>query len=153
LILIDLLFYTKDGTDLNSWSKGEKSPVFTAENSSETKTDDEKSNIASDEVLGSWALKDYLRKNNVGGTDITIKHSSDGNREITIYDSTGKALEKYTVDPKTGKGVNSANEAVDLPQTGDNSLTHIIIMTIAMAMLGLGILCLKSNLKIRRKEE
>lgn len=104
------------------------------------------------EIIHSLARR-YLSKNNVSGTDITIKHSNDGNREITIYDSTGKALEKYTVDPKTGKGVNSANEAVDLPQTGDNSLTHIIIMTIAMAMLGLGILCLKSSLKIRRKEE
>lgn len=151
--LSHLLFYTKDGTDLNSWSKGEKSPVFTAENSSETKTDDGKSNIASDEVLGSWALKDYLRKNNVGGTDITIKHSSDGNREITIYDSKGNELEKYTVDPKNGKGTTSSNEVVDLPQTGNNSLTHIIIMSIAMTMLGLGIICLKSSMKIRRKEE
>lgn len=40
-----------------------------------------------------------------------------------------------------------------MPQTGNNALTNIIIMSIAITMLGIGLLCLKSSMKIRRKEE
>lgn len=151
--LSHLLFYTNDGTDLNSWSKGEKSPVFTAETSSETKTDDDKSNIASDEVLGSWALNDYQNKNKVTDTSASIKRTAYGDREITITDSKGNVLDKYTVDPKTGKGVNSANEAVDLPQTGVNSMYKLFIILGAFMMIGLGILFIKNSMKVRRREE
>jgi len=148
--LSHLLFYTKDGTDLNSWSKGEKAPVFVPENAV---LPDEKDNIASYEELCDWANKDYQNRNKTADTSASIKPGTDGNIEVTITDTTDKVLDKYTIDPKTGKGVNSADEAVDLPQTGNNSLTNILIVTIAFVMLGLGLICIKLSMTIRRKEE
>lgn len=148
--LSHLLFYTNDGTDLNIWSKGDKAPVFSSEEVAEP---DDKDNIASDEQLCSWANKDYQSKNKVTDTNASIKSTADGDREITITDSKGNVLDKYTIDPKTGKGVNSANEAVDLPQTGINSMYKLFTILGAFIMIGLGIICIKGSMKVRRREE
>jgi LPXTG-motif cell wall-anchored protein len=150
--LSHLLFYTNDGTDLNSWSKGDKAPVFASGNSN-TEAVDDKDNIASDEQLCSWVVNDYQRKNKVTDTSASIKRTADGDRVITITDSKGNVLDKYTVDPKTGKGVNSANEAVDLPQTGINSMYTLFGILGAFMMIGLGIICIKDSMKVRRREE
>ncbi len=149
--LSHLLFYTNDGTDLNSWSKGDKAPEFASENVVEA--DDDKDNIESDEMLCSWAVNDYQSKNKVTDTSASIKRTADGDCEITITDSKGNVLDKYTVDPKTGKGVNSANEVVDLPQTGINSMYRLFSILGAFMMIGLGILCIKGSMKVRRREE
>lgn len=148
--LSHLLFYTNDGTDLNSWIKGEKSPVYAVESVTEPI---EKNNIASDDELCDWARNDYQTKNNVKYTNATMNIDDKRDYEITITDSKGKVLDKYTVDPETGKGTNSENEAVDLPQTGNNSLTNILIITIAFVMLGLGLICIKFSKNASRKEE
>ena len=79
-------------------------------------------------MLCSWAVNDYQSKKKVTDTSASKKRDSDGEREITITNSKGKVLDKYTVYPKTGKGVNSANEAVDLPQTGTNSMYRLFII-------------------------
>ncbi|WP_295079645.1 FMN-binding protein [Ruminococcus sp.] len=92
-------------------------------------------------------------KNKVTDTSASIKRTADGDREITITDSKGNVLDKYTVDPQTGKGVNSANEAVDLPQTGINSMYKLFIIFGAFMMIGLGILCIKGSMTARRREE
>ncbi|MCR4640221.1 FMN-binding protein [Ruminococcus sp.] len=148
--LSHLLFYTNDGTDLNSWSKGDKAPVFASENYVEA---DDKDNIASDEELCSWAVNDYQSKNKVTDASASIKRTSDGDREISITDSKGNVLDKYTVDPETGKGVNSANEPVNLPQTGNNSMYRLFIILGAFMMIGLGMICIKGSMKVRRREE
>ena len=150
--LSHLLFYTNDGTDLNSWSNGDKAPEF-ASGTSNTEAVDDKDNIASDEELCSWANKDYQSKNKVTDTSASIKRTADGEREITITDSKENVLDKYTVDPETGKGINSANEAVDLPQTGINSMYTLFVILGAFMMIGLGILCIKGSMKVRRREE
>lgn len=92
-------------------------------------------------------------KNKVTDTSASIKRTADGDSEITITDSKGNVLDKYTVDPQTGKGVNSANEAVDLPQTGINSMYKLFIIFGAFMMIGLGILCIKGSMTARRREE
>ncbi|MCR4794329.1 MAG: LPXTG cell wall anchor domain-containing protein [Ruminococcus sp.] len=92
--LSHLLFYTNDGTDLNSWSKGDKSPEFASENS---------------------------------------------NTE--------------TVDPETGKDVNSANEAGDLPQTGINSMYKLFTILGAFMMIVIGAFAVKSSGAVRRRED
>ena len=149
--LSHLLFYTNDGTDLNSWDKGEKAPVFSSENSS--KGSSEKEKTFSDAELCSWANKDYLKKDHSVDTGASIRSISDGNREITITDSTGKVLDKYTVDPKTGKGTNSAGEMVDLPQTGCNSMTNLLAVFGALAMIVFGAFAVKASGVLRRRED
>ena len=143
------LFYTNDGSDLNSWVKTEISPEF-GEKSIESP--EEKPDVASDEELCDWARKDYQKKNDVKYTNATIRNNDKGEREITITDKTGKVLGKYTVDPQTGTGTDSEGEAVDLPQTGNNSMTHLLILLGAIMSVVIGAFAIKASGMIRRRE-
>jgi LPXTG-motif cell wall-anchored protein len=62
---------------------------------------------------------------------------------ITLKDTSGKDLDTYVIDPKTGKGVNAANESVDLPKTGNNAPDSLLMMIAAMLLTGLGWLTAK----------
>lgn len=141
------LFYTNDGSDLNSWVKAESSPVFGEESV------EEKPDIASDEELCEWAEKDYQKKNGVKDTKATITGNDKGEREITITDKTGKVLDKYTVDPKTGKGTDSEGKAVDLPQTGNNSVTNLLILLGAVMFMVTGAFAVRASERFRRRED
>ncbi|WP_028521249.1 FMN-binding protein [Ruminococcus flavefaciens] len=141
------LFYTNDGSDLNSWVKAESSPVFVEENA------EEKPDIASDEELCEWAEKDYQKKNGVKDTKAAITGNDKGEREITITDKTGKVLDKYTVDPKTGKGTDSEGKAVDLPQTGNNSVTNLLILLGAVMFMVTGAFAVRASERFRRRED
>lgn len=143
------LFYTNDGSDLNSWSENSKAPVFGEESVIEP---EEKANIASDEELCEWARNDYQKKNNVKYTNATMSSDDNGDYEITITDKTGKVLDKYTIDPKTGTGKNSADEAVELPQTGNNSMTNWLILLGAFMSIGIGIFVVDASGIVRRRK-
>lgn len=75
----------------------------------------------SEKQLCKWASKDYEKKNDSVVANAEITSSDDEKCEITLKDYEGNVLDVYTVDPATGEGTNSADEAVDLPQTGKNS--------------------------------
>ena len=65
----------------------------------------------------------------------------------------GNVLDTYIIDPKTGEGTNSANEAVSLPQTGNNSMTNILMVFGALIMIVIGLaVVLKSGIFDLRKE-
>ena len=58
----------------------------------------------------------------------------------------------YSVS-KSGEGTNSANEAVSLPKTGNNTMTNILMALGALIMIALGIASvLKSKIFDYRKE-
>ena len=141
------LFYTNDGSDLNSWVMGESSPEFGEE------IIEEKPDIASDEELCEWAEKDYQKKNGVKYTNAVISSDENGGRVITISDKSGKVLDKYTIDPKTGKGSDSDGEAVDLPQTGNNSMTNLFILLGAIMSVIMGAFAIRASGVIRRRED
>ena len=141
------LFYTNDGSDLNSWVMGESSPEFGEE------IIEEKPDIASDEELCEWAEKDYQKKNGVKYTNAVISSDENGRRVITISDKSGKVLDKYTIDPKTGKGSDSDGEAVDLPQTGNNSMTNLFILLGAIMSVIMGAFAIRASGVIRRRED
>ena len=83
-----------------------------------------------------------------------MSSDDNGNYEITITDKTGKVLDKYTIDPKTGTGTNSADEAVDLPQTGNNSMTDLFMVLSAVMTTVIGAFAVKiSGICRRRKDE
>ncbi len=110
-------------------------------------------NIASDEQLAQWASHDYMDKNDAEVGDVDVKPASDGMYEIVLKDKDNKVLDTYTIDPKTGKGTNSANEKVDLPQTGNNSMTDLWIVFGALFMIGLGLAALKLSRRVYRKKD
>ena len=110
-------------------------------------------NIASDEELAMWAVNDYMDKNDTEVGDVDVKPASDGMYEITLKDKDNNVLETYIIDPKTGQGTNSANEPVDLPQTGNNSMTDLWLVFGALFMIGLGLAALKLSRRVYRKKD
>ena len=147
--LSHFLFYTNDGSDLNSWEKGADSPVFGTE---DIKPDDKTDYIASDEELCNWAKHDYESKTGATGTNASLRVNDDGTYEITITDKDGKVLDTYIIDPRTGIGVNAANAEVNLPQTGNNSTAGLLAVMGALAMIGFGFCSVKRSGIVRRKE-
>ena len=125
----------------------------TTEKTTETTTKPtENKNIASDEELLNWAKKDYEDKNGTSNTSATLNKKDNGDYEIIITDETGKLLDTYTIDPKTGTGVNSSNEEVNLPQTGNNSLKNVLVAAFALMLSALGTLCINGSGMLRRKK-
>lgn len=165
--LSHLLFYTNDGSDLNIWSAGENSPGFGTETAAVTTTSaanttttstsvsettiTEKTIHATDEELCEWAGNDYQSKHGTKYTNAVMSVMDDGKYEITITDKTGKVLDKYIIDPETGKGTDSADNEIDLPQTGNNSPTDMLMAVLAFMLMGLGIFGIKVSFGKKRQ--
>ncbi|MDE7093999.1 MAG: LPXTG cell wall anchor domain-containing protein, partial [Oscillospiraceae bacterium] len=123
--------------------------VVTTEESTTTTT---VQHIASDEDLCKWAIVDYESKTGVTPANAEITAKTEGQYEITLTNDTGSVLTVYVIDPRTGTGTNSNNEEVNLPQTGNNSLTNMLIAIGAMMTTAFGFLAVKSSNVIRRKK-
>ena len=73
--------------------------------------------------------------------------------ECTITDENGNVLDVYTVDPKTGTGTDSSNAEVNLPQTGNNSMTNWLLCVGAAMFMALGFGAVKASGILKRKED
>ena len=82
-----------------------------------------------------------------------ITAKSDSAYEITLEDADGNVVDVYTIDPKTGKGTDSANRDVNLPQTGNLSPTAALLMFGGSLIVMLGIIAMYYSGIFRRKEE
>ena len=109
-------------------------------------------NIA-DEDLCSWALNDYLKKTGVIAVNAEITARSEEACEITLTDENGNVLDIYTVDPKTGTGTDSSNAEVNLPQTGNNSMTNWLLCVGAALFIAFGFGAVKASGIFKRKED
>lgn len=107
--------------------------------------------IASDDDLCKWTLDDYKKRTGIKAADVELIENSEGMYEITLSDEEGKVLDIYTIDPDTGTGTNSANEEVNLPQTGNGSMKKILIVLGALTLIGLGFYIVKISGVIRRE--
>ena len=107
--------------------------------------------IASDDDLCNWVINDY--ENRTGQTSISaeITSKSDDAYEITLKDKDGNVVDVYTVDPVTGNSNNSADEYVNLPQTGNNSMYNWMVVSGAFILVICGCFAVKSSGFIRRK--
>ena len=148
--LSHLLFYTNDGSDLNKWSMGTGSPVFAEESS---KQPDDTDHIADDDVLCSWVNNDFQRRVKSDGSTASIRSKSSGKYEIAVTDESSEVLDVYTIDPETGKGVNSANATVDLPQTGKTSPLNELMAFLAVALAGAGAFIINRSTILRRRND
>ena len=109
-------------------------------------------NIA-DEDLCSWALNDYLKKTGVIAVNAEITARSENAYEITLTDLNGNVLDVYIVDPKTGTGTDSSNAEVNLPQTGNNSMTNWLLCVGAALFMAFGFGAVKASGILKRKED
>ncbi|MBE6864480.1 MAG: hypothetical protein E7495_08000 [Ruminococcus flavefaciens] len=129
--------------------------IVTTEPTTEiTTTPVSEKHIASDDDLRNWAINDYKNKNKNGQTNISAEITSKSNDtyEITLRDKDGNTVDVYTIDPVTGSGSNSANEDVDLPQTGNNAMKNWMILLGSFMLIICGWFSVKSSGFIRRKE-
>ncbi|MDE5754223.1 MAG: LPXTG cell wall anchor domain-containing protein, partial [Oscillospiraceae bacterium] len=108
--------------------------------------------IASDEELCDWAINDYEDKTGVTPTNAEINEEADGQYEIILTDDAEKVLDVYVIDPNTGIGTDSNDEEVNLPQTGNNSLTNMLIALGSLMTTTFGFLAVKSSGVLRRKK-
>ena len=102
-------------------------------------------NIGTAEQFVNWAVVDYQYRNGKPVRDTDINITDSGIYEITLKDSGGNVLDVYYIDPQTGEGTNSANETVDLPQTGNNSMVNVIIVFASLMMIILGLAAVKMS--------
>ena len=109
-------------------------------------------NIA-DEDLCSWAINDYQKKTGVTPANAEITARSEEACEITLTDENGNVLDVYTVDPKTGTGTDSSNAEVNLPQTGNNSMTNWLLCVGAAMFMAFGFGAVKASGIFKRKED
>ena len=109
--------------------------------------------IASDEVLCSWAVSDYQSKTGAAGIRAEITSVHDGKYIITLTDQSGRSVEEYSIDPSTGIGVNTADEAVNLPQTGNNKLTGLLTVIAGFLLTVCGWHTFTASGILRRKKD
>ncbi len=98
-------------------------------------------------------LKDYQSKGGTTAVKATLISAADEEYRIALTDADGKQLDVYTIDPYTGTGTNSAQEAVNLPQTGNNALTNRVIAVAALLLIAAGSLAVYASGVIRRRKE
>ena len=129
-----------DETTTTTTTTAETTTTITSETTTTTTTTEISSDDKTfpDEKLAEWAQKDFEKKTSEKVSETSVTTTSDGNREIVLKDAEGNVLETYVIDPETGLGKNSANEAVALPKTGNNSLTDLFAVCGAIIMVGLG---------------
>ena len=109
--------------------------------------------IADDATICSWAIADYQKK--TGKNNITAELNTDSDKEfkITLKESDGKILDVYTIDPASGTGTDSEHGTVNLPQTGNQSMSDWLLVFAAFLLFGFGMIPVqKSGLMRRRKK-
>ena len=136
---------TESGTETSTLSTETSTLTTTSSTTSVT-------NIA-DEDLCSWAINDYQKKAGIVPANAEITARSKEACEITLTDENGNVLDVYTVDPKTGTGTDSSNAEVNLPQTGNNSMTNWLLCVGAAMFMALGFGAVKASGILKRKED
>ena len=97
-----------------------------------------------------WVVKDYQKRTGVSDVNAEITASSDNEKTITLTDKEGKVLDVYTIDPASGSGKNSAGEAVELPQTGMDTLPNYFAVIGSLVLMILGAFAVKFS---RRRDD
>ena len=117
-------------------------------------TETSATHIASNEDLCDWVIVDYEDKTGITADNAEITDEENGNYEITLKDKDEEILDIYIIDPNTGTGTETNNnKEVNLPQTGNYSLTNLMIAVGAFLMTGIGFYTIKISDVIRCKEK
>ncbi|MDE5763436.1 MAG: LPXTG cell wall anchor domain-containing protein, partial [Ruminococcus sp.] len=128
-------------------------------------------NIGSDAELCEWSVNDYnskkfneikanadikeiknIDKAAVLASSAEITEKSDVLYKVTLKNASGEVLDVYEISPITGIGEDSKDAEVNLPQTGNNSVTNIVTALAALMMTIAGFAAVKFSGIFRRKE-
>ena len=99
-----------------------------------------------------YSCTPYNGKNESAAASAEITDKSNGQYQITLTDDSGDVLDVYEINPETGIGQDSNGNEVNLPQTGNNSLTNIMAVLGAFMMTVFGFVSVKFSGIFRRKE-
>ena len=128
-------------------TKSEETTTATATTKAEDKT------IGTNDEITKMVEKDYFVKTGKNAASSETNVNKDGTLTVELKDENGNVIDKYTVDPETGKGTDADGNEVDLPQTGINSLgtagaavgAVMLMLAGAAAVHGSGVLRKKEN--------
>ena len=109
--------------------------------------------FATVEEMEEMTIKDFKKKTRNTAANAETKVTDDGSVSITLTNYKGDVLDTYTIDPKTGKGTQSNGDEVNLPQTGNNSMTDGLIGFGAFMMTVFGAVFLKMSGVFRRRKD
>uniref|UniRef100_UPI00266FE487 LPXTG cell wall anchor domain-containing protein n=1 Tax=uncultured Ruminococcus sp. TaxID=165186 RepID=UPI00266FE487 len=144
---------TESNTETSTTPTTHTAESETAETTLTTTSDTTSVTNIADEDLCSWAISDYQKKAGITPANAEITARSENTCKITLTDENGNVLDIYTVDPKTGTGTDSSNTEVNLPQTGNNSMTNWFLCVGAVLFMGFGFGAVKASGVLKRKED
>ena len=106
------------------------------------------------EQLADMAEKDYEEKTGIRPVNALPMINADDSVTIAVYDENEQPLDAYILDPNTGTGeLHSDKSAVNLPQTGNNSMAMAGTAAAAMALTVAGAFALAKSGMLRKKED
>ena len=143
---------TTNETTMTTSASSTESTAATSATTITTAATTSVTNIADDDLC-SWAINDYQKKAGIVPANAEITARSEEACEITLTDENGNVLDVYTVDPKTGTGTDSSNAEVNLPQTGNNSMTNWLLCVGAAMFMAFGFGAVKASGVLKRKED
>lgn len=104
--------------------------------------------------LAKMVNEDYRRKTGDPAETSAAGIDVNGVANVVIVNPMiGKEVGDYSIDPLTGIGTDHEGAAANLPQTGNNSLLHLLLVCFAVGMIGCGGVAVFRSGMIRRKEE
>ncbi len=90
------------------------------------------------------AVNDYKRKTGIETQCSGYGYDEENSKlDLFLTDENYEEVVTYTIDPRTGKGKTSSEVAVDLPQTGINSLRNLLTIIGSFMMIVLGAVTVK----------
>ena len=107
--------------------------------------------FATEERMAEMAIRDHAVKTGVTPADAALTREEDGMVSIVLTDEDGAVLDTYTIDPKTGRGTESDGEAIDLPQTGIQDQSPLLLHVLGILAAGVGAALMA--LSRRRRDE
>ena len=80
------------------------------------------------------SLTDYNKKNEQEPKIVDAVLTNNGKIAVSFRDEQNGVLEKYTISPSTGKGIDTEGRAISLPQTGNTDPFACCVMILALLM-------------------
>ena len=72
---------------------------------------------------------------------------------ITLSDDSGEIVDFYFVDAATGSGEDANGKEINLPQTGNNAVSNLLLVVAALMMIAAGAVTLSTSGIIRRRKD
>ena len=145
---------TSESATSSTAAESTTTTVSTTESTSTTTvTTAESKKFGTPEEIGKMVARDYFVKTGKNATVSDATIANDGTYSYELKDEAGNVVDKYTIDPATGKGTDSKGNEVSLPQTGMNSLGTVATAAGAAMLMLTGAIAAYGSGVLRKKKE